>query len=77
MNHKVIGFCSLVSGLLGIVIGLSVAEMSRNEFESSLYRNLHLKLAVVGACAGALVGAGQEAVRELKSQRDHEWQDER
>lgn len=72
MKRKVIGFCGLMTALAGAVIGLAVAEISQNEFESSIYNNLHGKLALVGAGIGALVGAGQETVRELKAEQDQD-----
>lgn len=72
MKGKMIGFCSVMTALAGAVIGLAVAEASQNDFESSIYSNLHLKLALVGAGLGAVAGAGQEAIRELKVEQDRE-----
>jgi uncharacterized membrane protein len=72
MKGKVIGFCSIITALAGAVIGLGVAEASQNDFESSIYSNLHVKLALVGASLGAIAGAGQEAIRELKAEQDRE-----
>ncbi len=72
MRGKVIGFCSLMTALAGAMIGLAVAEISQNDFESSIYSNLHIKLALVGAGIGAVAGAGQEAIRELKVEQDQE-----
>ena len=71
MKGKLIVFCSLVTALAGAIIGLAVAEVSQNNYESSLYANLHIKLALVGAGVGALAGAGQEAIRELKEEQEH------
>lgn len=72
MKGKLIGFCSIITALVGAMIGLAIAEISPNDFESSLYRNLHIKLTLVGAGLGAVAGAGQEAVRELKAEQDRE-----
>ncbi|NJL47952.1 MAG: hypothetical protein HC929_11295 [Leptolyngbyaceae cyanobacterium SM2_5_2] len=67
MNAKLIVFSSLVTGLLGAIVGLSMAEISANQYVSRYYQNLHLKFALVGAGFGAAAGAAQEAVRELKA----------
>ncbi len=72
MNRKLILFSALFTALIGIVLGLAAARMHPNRFASSLYQNLDRKYMVVGATAGLLVGAGQEAIRQLKHQRDAE-----
>jgi hypothetical protein len=66
MNCKLILFSSLVTALIGAILGLGIAEMSENPHISRHYQDLHLKFALVGAVVGAAVGAGQESVRELK-----------
>lgn len=68
MKGKLIVFCSVITATLGAVVGYGLAEMSQNQYESSLYRHMHLKLAIAGAVVGALAGAGQECVRELKEE---------
>lgn len=72
MNRKLILFSALLTTLVGIVIGLAAARMHHGRFASSLYQNLGPKYAIVGAVTGLVVGAGQEAVRQLKQQRDAE-----
>jgi Holliday junction resolvasome RuvABC endonuclease subunit len=72
MKRKVIGFCGIMTALAGAMIGLAVAEVSQNDFQSSIYNHLHVKLALVGAGLGAVAGAGQEAVREMKAEQDRE-----
>ena len=69
MNHKIIAFSSLVSALIGIVVGIGAAEISQNQFESQVYSNLHWKFALAGAGFGSLAGAAPEIVRELKNQQ--------
>ncbi|HIK46746.1 MAG TPA: hypothetical protein IGR64_18010 [Leptolyngbyaceae cyanobacterium M65_K2018_010] len=66
MNIKVIVFSSILTALCGAVLGLGVAEISKNQYVSRHYQDLSVKFALVGAVLGAAVGAGQEAVRELK-----------
>ena len=72
MQRKAIGFCSVMTALAGAVIGLAIAEISPNEFESSIYSHLHVKLALVGVGLGAVSGAGLETIRELKVQQDQD-----
>ncbi|PSN18969.1 hypothetical protein C7271_09720 [filamentous cyanobacterium CCP5] len=63
------------AALAGLGLGVAAAEMSRNQFESRLYQNLHGKLAIAGIVLGAATGASLESIRQLKQQRDREWQD--
>ncbi|UZQ55557.1 hypothetical protein OOK60_05650 [Trichothermofontia sichuanensis B231] len=72
MNRKLIVFSALFTAVIGAVIGLAAARMHHGCFASSLYQDLGRKYAIAGATAGLLVGAGQEAVRQLKHQRDTE-----
>jgi hypothetical protein len=54
MNGKLISFCGIVTALAGAVIGLAAAEVSQHDYESSLYENFHIKLALVGAGSRAI-----------------------
>lgn len=54
------------------MIGIAAAEIGATDYESELYKNLHRKYAIVGAVAGLVIGASQEAIRQLKEQRDRE-----
>lgn len=76
MNRKIIGFNALVATCLGIIIGIAAAEISRNEFASPVYQNLHMKFAIAGGILGAATGASLETIRQLKEQRD-QWQDDK
>lgn len=69
MNRKLIVFSALFTAVVGAVIGLVAARMHQGHFASSLYQDLGRKYAIAGATAGLLVGAGQEAVRQLKHQQ--------
>ncbi len=70
MNRRLILFAGLLTSMIGAVVGLAVAEMANPDYESELYQDLHRKYAIVGAVAGALIGMGQESVRQLKQQQD-------
>jgi hypothetical protein len=72
MNIKLIIFSAIVTSLIGTGIGAGAAEIAAPQFVSQTYQNLHTKYAVIGAVAGLLVGGSQEAIRQLKRQRDRE-----
>jgi hypothetical protein len=72
MNTKLIVFSSLVTALVGAIVGLGIAEISENQYVSRHYQDLHLKFALVGAVLGASVGAGQESIRELKHRQSQD-----
>ncbi len=70
MNIKLIIFCGCLSGLIGIVFGITAVEIGNNNYESKLNRELEQYYALVGATLGFAVGATQECIREIKQQRD-------
>ncbi|MBW4550618.1 MAG: hypothetical protein KME35_05835 [Aphanocapsa sp. GSE-SYN-MK-11-07L] len=72
MNRKLIVFSGVITAAIGAVIGLSASELARPKFESSIYQNLAPKYAAAGGVIGLLAGAGQEAIRQLKQQREKE-----
>jgi hypothetical protein len=74
MNLKLVIFSSLVTALIGGILGLGLAEISQNQYQSNWYQDLHLKFALGGAGLGLAVGAGQESVRELKTQQEGQRQ---
>lgn len=72
MNRRLIFFAGLMTSVIGAVIGLAVAEMAAPNFESQFYRDPHRRYAIAGAVAGALIGMGQESVRQLKQQQEQQ-----
>ncbi|MEO0489894.1 MAG: hypothetical protein AAF215_31130 [Cyanobacteria bacterium P01_A01_bin.123] len=64
MNLRTIVFSGLMTCLLGMVLGIGLAEISRAETPS----NVHSSYGLAGAIVGLAVGAAQEALR----QRAHE-----
>jgi hypothetical protein len=72
MNIKLIIFSAIVTSAIGTGIGVGAAEIAAPQFVSQTYQNIHTKYAVIGAAAGLLVGGSQEAIRQLKRQRDRE-----
>ncbi|NJL02385.1 MAG: hypothetical protein HC838_15565 [Spirulinaceae cyanobacterium RM2_2_10] len=72
MNRKLIGFCSVMTAVVGAAVGVATAELAANNYASPIYQNMHRKYAIGGAVVGLLVGASQEGVRQLKAKRDRE-----
>ncbi|WP_026732238.1 hypothetical protein [Fischerella sp. PCC 9605] len=72
MNIKRIIFSGVITALVGAGICLVLAKIFRTPYTSSRYQNLDRTYATVGAIGGLLVGASQEALRQLKKQRDEE-----
>ena len=70
MNIKLIIFCGCLSGLIGMVFGITALEIGNNKYESKFDRELDEYYALVGASIGFAVGATQECIREIKQQRD-------
>lgn len=72
MNGRLIVFSAVLTAIVGSVVGVAAAEIAQPKFQSEMYRNLHPKYAVVGSIVGLVVGGSQEAIRQLKKQRDQE-----
>ncbi|ESA37489.1 hypothetical protein N836_02955 [Leptolyngbya sp. Heron Island J] len=72
MNLKLITFSSIVTTIACAIIGVAAAEIGATNYESEIYKHLHRKYAIVGALAGLVIGASQEAIRQLKEIREQE-----
>jgi hypothetical protein len=77
VNIRMVLFSGIITALVGSIIGLAAAQMGQRDFnqlryESTAYRSLHQRYALIGAGIGFAVGIGQECLRELKVQRDRE-----
>lgn len=70
MNPRLIGFSTLVTAGLGLLMGLALALITPNHYVGQPYQHLYVKFSLTGAMLGAAVGAGQEVVRELKARQD-------
>ncbi|MFE4107954.1 hypothetical protein [Almyronema epifaneia] len=64
MNARCIVFCSVMTCLVGAMLGLGLAEINRGSHETER----HIQYAIVGAAGGLLVGAAQEALRQKAHQ---------
>ncbi len=65
MNFKCILCSSLVTCVLGAVLGLSLAEVNRDDPNP----NSGLHYALIGSAMGLVVGGGQEALRQIERDR--------
>ncbi|HEY9660795.1 MAG TPA: hypothetical protein V6C65_20245 [Allocoleopsis sp.] len=72
MNQKKIFFAAWVTALIGAGLGWIIAYLIPTPYTSSLYQGLDRKYAAIGAVGGLLFGASQEALRQMKEQRDKE-----
>jgi uncharacterized membrane protein YgaE (UPF0421/DUF939 family) len=72
MNIKLIIFSGIVTALVGSGVGVVMATMFPTPYTSAAYQDLDQKYAVIGAVAGLALGGSQEALRQLKKQRDEE-----
>lgn len=82
MNYKRVIFCTLITSGIGAFFGFASAELTRDSvgnyrYQSPAYQRLYQQhLMIMGAGLGALVGLGQECIRELKDKRDRELEAE-
>lgn len=72
MNIRLILFSAIVTAAVGVGLGLVTAEVAGPKFVSQAYRHMDTKYAILGGGLGLIVGGSQEAVRQLKKQRDLE-----
>ncbi|NEP03338.1 MAG: hypothetical protein F6K58_32835 [Symploca sp. SIO2E9] len=64
MKMNRIIFSGLVTCLVGMVIGIAVAEINQDNRS----QNAHSYYGAIGAVMGLTVGAGQQVLRDLKQQ---------
>lgn len=53
---------SAITAVLGAILGIGIAEISQPAFYQV---NPHRNYALIGAGAGLVIGAGQEAIRQM------------
>ncbi|MGB7445244.1 MAG: hypothetical protein WA919_29585 [Coleofasciculaceae cyanobacterium] len=68
MNINRIIFSAVVTGIVGLILGISLAEINRGDRNPQA----HSQYGTIGAIMGLAVGAGQEALREIKKQKETE-----
>lgn len=70
MNRKRVLFASLVTGVIGAGTLLVLSKIAEPPYESETYRKLRPVYVIAGAVGGTLFGASQEALRQMKEERD-------
>lgn len=69
---KLIVFSAIVTAGVGGILGIATAEIAATRYTSEMYQNLNRRYLEVGIATGAVVGAAQEAIRQVKKQKDRE-----
>lgn len=72
MNMRQIIGSAIVSAGIGTVLGLCIAEIAAPRFVSKQYQELPSKYPAIGAVAAGIIGGCQNAIWQLKKQRDQE-----
>jgi hypothetical protein len=72
MNYKRIIFSGIITALLGTGIGWVIGRALPSPYTAEIYRNLERKYALAGATLGLIFGCSQEALRQLKQQRERQ-----
>jgi hypothetical protein len=73
LNKRRIIFSAIVTGVLGTGLGYVISYIFPSPFHGwTFYQNLDRKYMIGGAVAGALLGASQESIRQLKKETDRQ-----
>ncbi len=72
MNKKLILFSGILTSLVGVGLGLVIASMFHSPYTSQPYQGLSQKYMIIGGVTGLLLGGSQEALRQMKHQRDEQ-----
>jgi len=82
MRIRLIVFSGLVTGLIGMMVGLAATKIGQPDFNrlkypTDVYSKIYKNFMWIGAGVGATVGIAQECLRELKQERDEEEKDDK
>lgn len=72
MQYKKIAYCSAITALVGAGLGLVLIHMFPTPYTSRAYQKLQRVYIAVGATGGLLLGASQEALRQLQQEREQD-----
>lgn len=65
-------FAGIITALIGAGLGFVIAKLAEPPYTSKYYRNLDRVYVIVCGTGGLLFGMSQEALRQLKVERDLE-----
>jgi hypothetical protein len=68
MNIRLIIFSGIVTAIVGMVLGVAITEIAGQGY----YIKSPSRYGTIGASIGLVVGASQEAVRQLKARAEAE-----
>ncbi len=72
MNYKMLLFAGGVTMAIGMGLGIILATILPTPYSTGVYRAQRTGFIITGAIAGLIVGASQEAIRQLKQQQDQD-----
>ena len=68
MNIRCVIFSSLITGAIGSILGVAVAEINQSD---RYHPRAHSHYAWAGSVLGLIVGAGQETIRQ-QAHKNHD-----
>ncbi|MFP4007477.1 MAG: hypothetical protein ACLFV6_05630 [Spirulinaceae cyanobacterium] len=68
MNFRLIVFSGVVTAIVGLVMGVAIAQMTHRSYNPKS----PARYAVLGSSMGLGIGAAQEALRQLKARAEAE-----
>lgn len=72
MNLRLIVFSGVITSVVGVGVGLLLANLFPTPYQGGFYEHMNRKYMAIGGVSGLLIGMSQEALRQLKKQRDEE-----
>ena len=72
MNWRRMFYTGLMNTIIGIVLGLVMANIAASPYTSRSYQNLDRLYMIIGGGGGFALGWSWEGLRQLKEKRDRE-----
>ncbi len=74
MNWRRMFYTGLVNSVIGVGLGLVLANIVKSPYKSGVYRHLTVIYIVIGGSGGFIVGGSWEGMRQLAEKCDLEEQ---